>query len=82
MDVITTTYPDIVILDINMPGKNGLDLLLEIKLMINPSIVIIMSNDADSYYRNLCKKMGADYFFDKSTEFHKIPEVLNGFVRL
>lgn len=79
--VISTSDPDIVILDIHMPGKNGLDLLLEIKLRPNPSIVIMVSNYSDTYYRNLCNKMGADYFFDKTTEFEKIPDLLNALVR-
>jgi DNA-binding NarL/FixJ family response regulator len=82
MNAISTTFPGIVILDINMPGKNGLDLLLELKTMINPPVAIMMSNYSDIYYRNLCEKMGADYFFDKSTEFEKIPDVLNALVRL
>ena len=82
MEAISTTAPDIVILDINMPGKNGLDILLDIKLMVHPFIVIMMSNYSDFYYRNLCEKMGADYFFDKTTEFEKIPEVLSALERI
>ena len=27
-------------------------------------------------YRQICEEMGAEYFFDKSTEFHRIQEVL------
>ncbi len=82
MAAISTTFPDIVILDITMPGKNGIDLLLEIKTMMRPTVVIMLSNYADSYYRSLCEKMGADYFFDKSTEFEKVAEVLNSLVQL
>ena len=27
-------------------------------------------------YRQICEEMGAEYFFDKSTEFHRVQEVL------
>ena len=27
-------------------------------------------------YRQKCEEMGAEYFFDKSTEFHRVQEVL------
>lgn len=82
MMAIATADPDIIILDINMPEKNGLDVLFETKLLQHPPLVIMLSNYSDSYYRDLCEKKGADYFFDKSTEFEKVPDVLNAFVRV
>ncbi len=81
MSAIASIHPDILILDINMPGKSGLDLLTEVKHKPNPPMAIMMSNYSDIHYRALCKKMGADYFFDKTTEFEKIPEVLNAYAK-
>jgi DNA-binding NarL/FixJ family response regulator len=72
---INTLHPDIVILDIRMPGGNGMDVLQEIKTKEKPPLVIILTNYPYPQYRKKCLELGADYFFDKSTEFLKIPKV-------
>jgi len=74
--ILAIVEPDVIILDIQMPGKSGLDLLTEIKLKHIQSRVIIFSNYSDAYYRNLCNHLGANYFLDKSSEFEKIPLIL------
>ncbi len=74
--ILGIMVPDVVILDIQMPGKSGLELLTEIKLKHLVSKVIIFSNYSDAYYRNLCNHLGANYFLDKSSEFEKIPMIL------
>ncbi len=74
---IKQNKPQAVILDIRMPGGNGIDVLQEIK-HIDPDIKVIMfTNYPYSQYRTKCLKSGADYFLDKSAEFNKIPEILN-----
>lgn len=67
--------PNVVILDIRMPGGNGIDVLKNIKKG-NPAIkVIMLTNYPYPQYRKKCMDAGADFFFDKSTEFERIPEV-------
>ncbi len=69
--------PHAVILDIRMPGGNGIEVLQDIK-HIDPDIKVIMfTNYPYSQYRTKCLKSGADYFLDKSEEFNKIPEIIN-----
>jgi len=75
-NLIEKLTPDVVILDIRMPGGNGIDVLKHIKKMkLNP-VVIMLTNYPYPQYRKKCMKAGADYFFDKSTEFEKVTEVL------
>jgi len=75
-NLITELNPDVVILDIRMPRGNGIDALQNIKKN-NPSFIVIMlTNYPYPQYRKKCMKAGADYFFDKSTEFEKVTEVL------
>jgi CheY-like chemotaxis protein len=70
---------DIAFLDIHLPGKNGIALLQFIKANYAGIKVIMLSNQASSYYRMLCKKKGASHFVDKSKEFESIPELLSSF---
>jgi len=75
-DAILEQKPDVVILDLRMPWRNGLDVLRDIKES-NPDIkVIILTNYPYPQYRRRCVEEGADYFFDKSSESEKVPEVL------
>jgi len=70
--------PDVVILDIRMPGGNGIDVLREIEKKDQVPIVIMLTNYPYPQYRKKCMDAGADFFFDKSREFEKVVEVLSG----
>ena len=70
--------PDAVILDIRLPGKSGVEVLRDLKKEKPSPIVIILTNYPYPQYRKECTEAGADYFLNKSTEFNKIAEVLNG----
>lgn len=68
--------PDVVVLDIRMPGGNGFYVLEKInKYKLNP-LVIMLTNYPFPQYRKKCLDAGADFFFDKSTEFYAVIEVL------
>lgn len=69
--------PDIIILDINMPGMNGIELLktLPFKQIMRP-VVIMLTNNTFAGYRDECIRLGADYFLDKSRDFQLIPSIV------
>ena len=68
--------PDAVVLDIQLPGINGLDLLAEFKVKDPACIVIVLTTYAFKEVRNRCAALGADHFFDKAMEFERVTEVL------
>jgi len=69
--------PSLIFLDINLPGKNGLQMLKDIRAnkSIDP-IVVILTNNTLSGYRNECMQAGADYFLDKAKDFSSIPDII------
>jgi len=78
MNALDAQKPDTVILDIRLPGRNGIQLLGEIKAA-HPEITVIMLTNYDfEQYRNQCMQLGADYFFNKTLEFEKLVNVLVG----
>jgi DNA-binding NarL/FixJ family response regulator len=77
---IQRLHPDAVILDIRMPGMNGIQILREIKRAQSPPMVIMLTNYAFGQYRRECAEAGADHFLNKSTEFGKINGILAGIV--
>ena len=76
LDAILQTRPDVVILDIRMPGGGGINVLREVKKMNPAPKVIMLTNFSYGQYRTRCEQAGADFFFDKSTEFDQIPLAL------
>jgi DNA-binding NarL/FixJ family response regulator len=59
---IDQTSPDIVFMDIRLPGKNGLELTREIKGH-HPNVVISIFTSYDlPEYRKIAEEYGADYF--------------------
>lgn len=74
---IASEKPDLVLLDINLPGKNGIELLRKIKQGEWKCQVIMITNHADSYYKELCTELGATYFLDKSSDFGLVPALID-----
>ncbi len=72
--------PDAVILDLQMPGGTGLDVLRAIRADQPYIFVLICTNYACSKYREECLSAGANFFLDKSSEFEKIPALLRELV--
>jgi CheY-like chemotaxis protein len=68
--------PDAVILDIRLRTGNGLEVLEELKRGPSPPLVIMLTNHPSEYHRRWCEEHGADFFFDKTSEFEKVLEVL------
>lgn len=64
--------PDVVILDIHMPGGNGIDVLKTIKQASQPPVVLMLTNNASPQYRKKCMELGSDFFLDKSREFESL----------
>jgi DNA-binding NarL/FixJ family response regulator len=65
------TKVDLALLDISMPGKNGIELLKLIQRTYPATKVWMISNHADEHYKKFCLSSGADYFFDKSLDFEE-----------
>jgi DNA-binding NarL/FixJ family response regulator len=76
MRMIKELNANIVLLDIRLPGKNGIFLLRQIKEHYPDVKVIMLSNHAGDNYRKTCEQLGAEFFLDKSIEFEKIPDTV------
>ena len=72
IESIQKLNPHIVILDIRMSRINGIKVLEAIKKDDHSPAVIIFTNYPYPQYRKKCMDLGADFFFDKSTEFEKL----------
>ena len=74
--LIEALKPDSVILDLQMPGLNGLELLKLIRGLLPATLVIILTAYDSLQFRERCEEYGANYFLSKHSEFDRIPEIL------
>ena len=78
IEAVQILKPDVVILDIRIPGGDGILVLEAIKKCKNPPKVIMFTNYPYLQYRKRCLDVGADFFFYKAKEFEQLVEVVKG----
>ncbi|MBD8918905.1 MAG: DNA-binding response regulator [Lachnospiraceae bacterium] len=77
LNKLNEKLPDILLLDINMPNKNGLDVLQEIRSNEIPIKVMIltMHNEIDYLLRAI--EIGADGYASKNIKFEELKEAID-----
>jgi DNA-binding NarL/FixJ family response regulator len=75
---IASATPDAIILDIQLKRGSGLNVLRRLATLGLPHLpkVIVLTNYAEPEYRRRATAAGCDFFFDKSSEFGRVREVL------
>jgi DNA-binding NarL/FixJ family response regulator len=81
LEAIRRLKPHVMILDIRMPGGSGIQVLEAAKQEMGPPVAIMLTAFAYAQYRRKCLEAGAEYFFDKSSEFECVAETLEGLQR-
>jgi DNA-binding NarL/FixJ family response regulator len=76
IELIGRQKPDVIILDIQLGKWSGIDVLRKAKHDRPSMIVVMLTNHSTPRYRKMCLEAGANYFFDKSTEFHHLHTLL------
>ncbi len=75
-------HPGLVVLDLHMPGQNGLEVLVKIRQQDRSCTVVMLTNYDFPEFRSACLNAGADFFLRKSTEFERVVEMLKDLVEL
>lgn len=70
--------PNVVFIDLNMPVKNGMDSLKEIRgdVKLGKVPVVILSTSSDAAAIEKAKRLGADMYIVKPTNYGKMKEFL------
>ena len=76
METIQSSRPDTMILDIQLSGGNGFEVLKFTKKNYPTTKVIILTNYTFPQYREKCNQLGADYFLDKSSGYFELQEII------
>ena len=69
------------ILDLQLVGASGLEVLRAIKLAPHAPVVIMLTNLTALEYQMNCLKAGAEFFLDKSFGFERLADILRDLAR-
>lgn len=76
LSMLRTVSPDVVILDISMPGRNGLEILKEIKSIHKAVKVLIFSMHPEDRYAVRAIKSGAAGYVSKESDVEELVEAI------
>ena len=81
IETIIKDKPDVVVLDMHMPGGSGIDVLKSVQKENHRPIFIVFTNYPYSRLRKACFAAGADFFFDKSFDHNQLLVLLNKLIK-
>ena len=73
IDGILATLPDVVVLDVQLDGGQGLEVLKAVHPAAPRIAFVVFSNNSGPAYRKRYLDSGAVRFLDKSAEFDQLP---------
>ena len=76
IDEILAKQPSIVLCDLNLKDGTGFDVLRTLSAKAPQIDCYMLSNFATQPYRRLAAELGARDFFDKSTEFERVRDLI------
>jgi DNA-binding NarL/FixJ family response regulator len=71
--------PDLILIDIGLASGSGFDVLkvLQEHSLVPSAMKVVLTNHANAEYQNLSLRLGADRFFDKSSETSQALALIN-----
>ena len=70
--------PTVVVLDLQLPDGVGTELIRPLRAKSPGVRIAVLTNFASDFSRKRCLLAGADWFFDKATEFEGLLSLLRG----
>jgi len=73
---ILRVKPDSVLLDLNLMGSTGIDVMRKVRPAAPEVVFVVLTNHFEPQYRDACINAGAAYFLDKSGDLDKVAGVI------
>jgi DNA-binding NarL/FixJ family response regulator len=73
---ILALRPHSVVLDLNLGGTTGMQVMKAVRPFAPDVVFIVLTNHAEEPYRRASMAAGAGYFLDKSNEFQQVREII------
>jgi len=78
IDIVTELEPDAVVVDLDLPEANGLDVIVEIRADLPETRIVVFSAYPDPYTLLDALRCGADSYLDKATAWAELVPTVAG----
>lgn len=72
LDIVATSKPDLILMDLNLGGVGGLEVIQRIKKADNPPRMIVLSMHSEPAYISQALKAGADGYVSKAADAEEV----------
>lgn len=69
---IAASGTDVAVVDLRLTGSSGIELLAQLSREHSSVVTVVLTNHAGAPFRAACQRAGADFFFDKTSEFDAV----------
>ncbi|WP_233887083.1 response regulator [Paraburkholderia flagellata] len=78
---IAASGADVAVVDLRLAHGSGIELLALLSREQPCVITVVLTNHAGAAFRSACRRAGADFFFDKTSEFDAACDVIKALVK-
>jgi DNA-binding NarL/FixJ family response regulator len=68
--------PDVIVVDPQLSDRSGPEVIAALRERAPVALLLVLSSETQPRYRHSCETQGADYFFDKASEFDAVATTL------
>lgn len=68
---------DLLVLDLNLPGMNGIDLLKKLKTYENPLTIIVVTANDEPLSREYCRQFGVKAYLRKPVDAEALLDIIS-----
>ena len=75
-DLAHALRPDVVVVDPQLPDRSGPEVIAALRERSPAALLLVLSSDPHPRNQRQCQAQGADFFFDKASEFDAVASTL------
>ena len=74
--------PDLILLDLNMPGKNGFDVLIDMQKLNHPKLpsVVMFTTSSEEHHAQIAKDFGAKMCLEKPRNYETYVKTIQSII--
>ena len=81
LELYRREHPDVIVLDVNMPGMSGIEVLKEIRSVDRKQPVIVVTGDSTPKTEREVRALGASEFMVKGASVHSLGDTIKRLLR-
>ena len=78
---IAANGADVAVVDLRLTASSGIELIAQLSREQPAVVTVVLTNHVSAPFRTACEQAGADYFFDKTSEFDAACHTIEALVK-